>query len=167
MLMDNEIQPWERQDGETDRQFEAFSIYRDMGADRGIRKVAQKLDKQPSYISKIASRWFWVDRVTKYDRYLDEKRRVEREAEIEKMNERHVKIGKTLQSKAIERLQTIDVSTFTPSELLRYVELGVKIERGAMGETDAEEAGAGKETSLDRLADSLSKIRQTAPAYNG
>ncbi len=167
MLMDNEILPWERQDGETEKQFEAFVLYRDMGADRGIRKVAQKLDKQPSYISKIASRKFWVDRVTKYDRYLDEKRREEREAEIEKMNERHARIGKTLQSKGIERLQTIDVKTLTPSELLRYVELGVKIERMAMGEADTEEAGANKETALDKLVEGFSKMRQTAPPYNG
>ena len=34
--------PWERQKGESDKAYEAFVTYRDMGTDRSIRAVAQK-----------------------------------------------------------------------------------------------------------------------------
>ena len=36
---------WERQEGETAQAFQAFAAYRDMGAERSLAKVAQKVGK--------------------------------------------------------------------------------------------------------------------------
>ena len=37
--------PWERQKGESDKAYEAFVTYRDMGTDRSIRAVAQEFNR--------------------------------------------------------------------------------------------------------------------------
>ena len=42
--------PWERQKGESDKAYEAFVTYWDMGTDRSIRAVAQKLGKSRTQI---------------------------------------------------------------------------------------------------------------------
>ena len=47
---------WERQDGETAQAFQAFAEYRDMGAERSLAKVAQKLGKSKPLMERWSSR---------------------------------------------------------------------------------------------------------------
>lgn len=77
---------WERQEGETDKAYEAFALYRDMGASRSVRDVAQKLGKSATLISRWSSANNWVERVSAWDDQEDERRRernAKRQIEVE------------------------------------------------------------------------------------
>lgn len=54
---------WERQPDETSRAYEAFVIYRDLGPERSLTKVAQELGKSRSLMARWCSQHAWVDRV--------------------------------------------------------------------------------------------------------
>ena len=54
---------WERQEGESARAYEAFSLYRDMGASRSLAKVGQMLGKSRALMERWSVQHGWVDRV--------------------------------------------------------------------------------------------------------
>ena len=87
-----ERQPWERQEGEPSRHYRRFLIYRNMGAERSVRKAAEvnKLCKkaQPGTWqswTQIAYRWHWSARAAAYDAWQEDltaKHESERVAEL-------------------------------------------------------------------------------------
>ncbi|WP_328902302.1 hypothetical protein OHR86_22435 [Streptomyces sp. NBC_00441] len=62
---------WERRDGETEPAFEAFRVYRDMGAVRTTRGVAQVLGKSAQLIGRWSSTHDWVARARAFDNQRD------------------------------------------------------------------------------------------------
>jgi hypothetical protein len=85
-------EPWERQEGEGDKPFRAFTIYRDMGAERSLRKVAQTIGHNQKVTCEHWSRKFgWVDRVRKYEDHLDSLKRKAEEGERMEMAKRHAR----------------------------------------------------------------------------
>lgn len=62
-----ELDPWDRQPGETSKAYEAFSIYRDMGAERTVRATAEALTKSEQLIKGWSGKNRWVDRAAAYD----------------------------------------------------------------------------------------------------
>jgi IS30 family transposase len=127
--------PWERQRGESQKSYEAFSIYRDMGATRSIQKVAQKLTKSDALLRRWSSKWNWVERAKEYDAEIDRQYLLEQEEERKKMSERHAKQAMMFQNKILERLRTIDPNRLSPADLIRWFDIAVKIERLARGES--------------------------------
>jgi hypothetical protein len=67
--------PFERQPGEGSERWEAFELYRDMGAERSVRAVARSLDKSDTLIGRWSSEDQWVSRVFAFDAWLAEQRR--------------------------------------------------------------------------------------------
>jgi hypothetical protein len=61
-----EPMPWQRQEGESDKAFEAFRIYLEMGPKRSIARVAQECTKSGSLIKRWSKRWSWQGRVRKH-----------------------------------------------------------------------------------------------------
>ena len=70
-----DIAPWEQQPGESAKAFEAFAIYRDMGVERSVRKVTQRLNKSLTLIGKWSSRYNWPERARAYDRDVYKRQR--------------------------------------------------------------------------------------------
>lgn len=62
-----ELDPWDRQPGETSKAYEAFSIYRDMGAERTVRSVAERLNKSGTLIAGWSGKHGWVTRAAAWD----------------------------------------------------------------------------------------------------
>lgn len=91
-------QPWERQEGETDIAFEAFTIYRDMRpTERSLTRVSQVRNKARSQGCEWSRQHGWVSRVRAWDDRCDA---VLREAELNKrreMGERHAKQSASFQ----------------------------------------------------------------------
>ena len=81
---------WERVEGETQKSFEAFCIYRDLGASRSLQKVADKLGKSSRLIKKWSTENAWVKRTTAYDDYMDRKARGVIEGKLEDINSEHL-----------------------------------------------------------------------------
>jgi hypothetical protein len=68
---------FEQQPRESNKAFAAFSLYLSLGAERGLREVARKLDKSLTVVGKWSSKFDWPARVAAYDAHLAV---VEREA---------------------------------------------------------------------------------------
>lgn len=71
------IEPeWERQPNETNSAFGLFLIYRGMGYDRSIRKVAAELPGPSSLplrmskVQNVSTRHLWTERIRKYEEFL-------------------------------------------------------------------------------------------------
>lgn len=62
-----ELDPWDRQPGETSKAYEAFSIYRDMGAQRTVRGTAEHLNKSLQLIAGWSGKNDWVARAAAWD----------------------------------------------------------------------------------------------------
>ncbi len=63
--------PWEQQDDETEVQFNAFKIFRDLPVRRTCQKVADALRVDLKQVYRMSSDNNWFARVKDYDRWLD------------------------------------------------------------------------------------------------
>ena len=129
--------PWERQFGESRKAFEAFAVYRDMGATRSQERVARELGKSAQLMARWSAMWNWVERVVAWVDEQDRQARVAQSEAVVKMNERHAKLAAALTGKVIEKLQVVtpaDIEKMTLVSLSRLLEVGVKVERQARGE---------------------------------
>jgi hypothetical protein len=80
---------FERRDDETDPAWGAFRQYRDQPQPRSLARLALELGKSRQLFEGWSARHEWTRRVAAYDRYLDARRRQEREDEILAMERRH------------------------------------------------------------------------------
>jgi len=66
----SEPKPWERQPAETEKAYTAFRAYLDLGPERTLEAVGQKLGKSTTLLEKWSSRWKWVERVRAYGSHM-------------------------------------------------------------------------------------------------
>ena len=124
-----EIAPWEQEPGESAKAFEAFAIYRDIGVERSVRKVTQRLNKSLTLIGKWSSAYNWPERARAYDRDLDRQAHAQAVREVRSMTNRHIRIAMQLQAKALEALEQLDVTTLSPKMQLAFLAKATEIER--------------------------------------
>lgn len=62
-----ELDPWDRQPGETSKAYQAFVTYRDLGHDRTQLLVEKELGKSKALISRWAGAHDWVARAAAWD----------------------------------------------------------------------------------------------------
>lgn len=158
--------PYERQPDETKKAFESFIIYRDMGMDRSIRKVAQKLNKSYQLLARWSTQYDWVDRANEYDAEMDRLKLLQEEKERKAMGKRHAKGAMLIQSKAIERLKTIEPEHLEPKDLIKWFVEAVKIERLSRGETtDKAEVAHSGEIKERHEHDITERVERYAEVY--
>lgn len=145
--------PWERQKGESAQAFEAFSAYLEMGADRSIRAVGQKLDKSRTQIGKWSKAWDWQERVRAYDNELEKEARKKAIASRKDMVDRHINIAMQLQKKALQALKELSVEDMTPKDIKEYIKMATDLER--LNRTLEEESAAAKDDGPAQLADTI------------
>ncbi len=152
---------WLKQEFETDTAFHRFTVYRDLGPERTLEKVREKLGKKPSYSAQI-QKWSrknaWVRRVEAYDAEQD---RLRLEAETK---EKIIAARKTIKemaatAEALWKLAARDLENWhlmlqdekakaakekrrakpalSPADLQRLADTGMKLHRLAMGEPDS------------------------------
>ena len=145
----NESKPWERQEYDTKKSFEAFCIYRDMGEERGIRKVAAQLGKSETLIARWSGKYNWVDRCAAWDAEVDRLASIENLRNIRKMRERHAKLAVKALEKADEALEALDVYSARADHIARLLAEATKLERISRGDSGevVEERDGGKAIS--------------------
>ena len=132
---------WDRIHGETPREYQKFCAYRDMNtAEKPIRtrsmaKLAKEIGFSQDHLRKLSAKNEWVNRCTAYDAFLDEKSREQNEAGIMEMRKNHALLASQMIKKAAKRLLTITEDEITASDIVRLVDVGVKIERLSRGES--------------------------------
>ena len=157
--------PWERQKGESDKAFEAFSIYRDMGADRSLRAVGQKLGKSRALMERWSVSYKWLERVRAYENELEKEAREQAIKDRKEMIRRHIGFAKLMQKKAQDALRELSVEDMSPKEIREYIKLATDLERLTRSlENDAPKDATESESSL---ADSIRDTEQKRMEGNG
>lgn len=140
---------WERQPDETSVAWEAFLLYRNLGAKRSNARVAQQLGKSKQLIDRWSSRHKWVRRVEAYEQDQEREYQAELAEARREMARRQAKNAAFFQDAALialkkkfgDNLQKINAKSMKNGELLKFFIDAAKIERMALGETVEGDAG--------------------------
>ena len=141
--------PWERQAGESEKAFEAFIVYRDLGQDRTITAVGKQLAKSRNLIDRWKEKYNWSERVRMYDNELEKQAMAKAVKERRAMTERHIKIAMQMQKKALEALQALNKKDMSPRDIKDYIKLATELER--LNRTDStikNEGSVGAESEI-------------------
>ena len=126
--------PWERQGHDTDRSFEAFEIYRQMGTARSLAKVARKLGKSKRVIEAWSRRDQWTERVVAFDRYEAQRINERIIAGTAHMRKRQIEQALELQGAARKRLRSLkpeEIAALSPYEVCLLMKCGMEAESRA------------------------------------
>jgi hypothetical protein len=126
-------QPWEKLTGESAQAFQAFALYRDMGPDRSLAKVAKELGKSSTIVERWSARDAWVVRVEAWDVEQDRLWRQQQLNSRREVGKRHLRIANAMQGKLVDALARLDVSQMTPADIARWIEVTAKVQRQAIG----------------------------------
>lgn len=155
MSKGNTPKPWERRENETSKAYEAFCEYRDMGIQRSLSKVAEKLQKSATLINRWSREKDWVKRASLWD---DEQERIEREKAqkeqakaIREMRKRHADLAQVMLIKSAKALARMPDDEIKPGDISRMVDVASKLERisrGDVGEVVEERDGGKAQPSV-------------------
>ena len=120
---------WERQHNESAQAFEAFSTYRDMGADRSLSAVGQRLGKSKALMERWSSRNHWQERVVAYDNHLDREKFKSVVGDAREMQKRQIMTAVMMQKKASEAISRMQADQLTAADVARLMRDGAKIEQ--------------------------------------
>lgn len=137
---DSDRHPWERLKAggkfiESQKAFESFTVYRDMGPTRSLAKAGQKAGKKRHILEAWSSQFRWVERCDRYDEHMDRIALLEQEDTRRAMARRHIEVATGMLEKAIQRLAALDPEQISPAQIPIYIQTGVTIERLAAGES--------------------------------
>lgn len=120
---DNHI--WERLDTDTDKSFQAFCIYRDMGSNRSLRKVAKKLSKSETLINRWSMNHKWNDRTSEYDTYQAEQSRIRKENARAEIEADALADYAVIRKAIAKRIQVLEAANYqgSPSDLHELINL--------------------------------------------
>jgi hypothetical protein len=132
---------WDRLDGESTAAYAAFCAYRDMGTDRSLVKVSQKVGKNRTLMERWSCSWNWQNRVWEFDAAEDERSREQLVRDRLAMRKRQIVLGQALQSVASyglrewqQKIERGEALNMTPHEICSLMELGAELEAHAMGD---------------------------------
>lgn len=145
--------PWERQKGESEKAYEAFVTYRDMGQERTISAVVKRLEKSRSLIDRWKERWNWQERVRAYDNELEKEARAKVVKDRKAMTERHIGIAMQLQKKALEALNSLSVENMSPKDIKEFFKMATDLER--LNRTLEEEISKHRDSNSTQFADTI------------
>ena len=129
-----EKKPWERLPKETTESFEAFKVYRDMGAERSLAKVGEKLGKSTALMERWSARHDWGNRVKAWDDEIEGQASENLLNDIAKMRARQRKQALKMQLKGLELMKDIQPGDAKLSEIVSLLKLGMEQERICMGD---------------------------------
>lgn len=141
----NEKKPWERQDGETPKAFEAFCVYLELGDSRSVRAAAQKCSKSASLFMRWSAANKWVERAAAHDEELRRQAFEKRKQETRNMQTRQLQTAIIIQKKALEAINKMPIESMKPQDALRFFMEASRIEKELRVDMETVETAAGKE----------------------
>lgn len=139
--------PWDRIAAESDRAWEGFRLFRDMGLGRTVSAVSRDFGHADENTARgWAMKYHWRARAMSWDAHLDTIAQQEYEKEAATMGRRHAEIGMKMQGlgkgRIVEITENVELrEAITVSEAINLTKAGVEIERNARG------ADAGKQVA--------------------
>ena len=168
----NDTKPWERQEGESVKAFEAFTVYLEMGDERSIREVAQRLAKSRTLIGRWRVTYQWVERVAAFDADVQRKAHAKAVKKRRNMVDRHISIALKMQEKALAALASMKPEEIDPKNLVAFVREATRLERenrtDIVVETDPNKgAEAGASSLADVISEAWERRRQQQDESDG
>lgn len=122
----DEIPLWDRQRGESEQAYYAFSVYRDQASPRGYSRVVSELSKSRTLITRWASRWYWRERTRAWDQFQEEIVRREQIKATREMARRQARDAEAFQHVLVAPVTAALRKLQTPAgrELLESLPLG-------------------------------------------
>jgi len=131
---------WEQLTGESTGAFAAFCAYRDLGAERNIRKAVESIEKSAEAIGKRYRVWRnwsnqyrWRERTADYDRYIENLKQTELRKTIEAQGEKHREVTAKMLDVVSKKLDTMNPEELTQGNLTEWVETAIKADREIAG----------------------------------
>ena len=135
---------WEQLPGETSLAFSAFCVFRDLGAERNLRKAVEvalvNANKNPDLQGKKYNVWRnwccqyrWRVRVTEYDRYMEKLKQGELRKTIEAQGEKHRAVTGKMLNLVEKKLDLMNPAELTQGNVTEWVQTAIKAEREAAG----------------------------------
>ena len=173
---------WDRMAGESASQYEKFCAYRDMRyippkpsketglvpkdaipklditKERSIRGLANALGISRKSLEPLSTKFRWVDRCEAYDDYMMRRLREKNEADIINMHDTHAAIAAQMLKKALTRLLTLPDADISAGDLVRMVDVGVKVECLSRGESTERREISGEVTAHTKETLDLSQL---------
>lgn len=133
-------EPWDRQTGESNRQYSRFRVFMELGRTRTLKQTVEMLhgigDDKVSYrtLMQYAYEYRWTERAESNDLAQDQLEAQRLLTLRREMWARHRKMAGGLQAKAVAALQRIKPEDLTPLDVVRFIRYGTQIEATALGE---------------------------------
>jgi len=125
----NDTNPWDRQEGESAKAYEAFMVYLELGDERSQQAVGKKLAKSRQLISRWSATYRWVERAVAYDTDIQRRAHAAAVKKKKRMAERHISIALQLQDKALAALAETKPQDIDPKVLVAMLREATKLER--------------------------------------
>jgi hypothetical protein len=146
------FESWERLIGESSLAFSAFCVFRDLGAERNIRKAVETVETNKMSQAKKYNVWRnwctlfrWRERAADYDRYIEKLKQAELRKTIEAQGEQHRAVTGKMLEVVKKKLDLMDACELTQNNLTEWVQTAIKAEREASTQRfDGLIAGNGK-----------------------
>ncbi len=128
-----ELELWERQPAETDREWQIWLAYRDMypSTRPSYRQVAEQLGTTVAVVKKIGARWDFPVRLQAWAKYVDNLTLQQRQQEILDMNKKHIEMAQALNEKLATAINAIDPYELEPKDIKGLLQLSAELERKA------------------------------------
>ncbi len=128
---------------------ESFEYYVSLGPDRSYEKVAGHYDVSKRAVTNAAGRDNWVGRLAKIEAEARQATDKKLGESIEEMNERHLKVVKVVQGKALETLKSMPLAS--AMDAVRSIDMALKQERLIRGEPSERTAMTIAETTREEM----------------
>jgi hypothetical protein len=151
---ESERNSWDQVPEESSKAFHAFTLFRDLGWDRSVKKVIEKSKKHPALIYRWSVKYRWRERAQEWDAFQDQLGQAQSVRTRMEMNKVTLTIAQTMQTKAMDgylALETVrkvkDAITgeeklqlaIKPAELLRILESSHKLSKDVLGKSDEDQ----------------------------
>ncbi|MDR0496189.1 MAG: hypothetical protein LBH42_01090 [Treponema sp.] len=154
------FESWERLPGETALAYAAFCIFRDMGAERSIRKAVEFAEKDKAACGKSYNGWRnwstkfrWRERAADYDKHLDHLKQTDLRKTIETQGEVHRAVTGKMLAVVSKKLDLMDPAELTQGNVTEWVSTAIKAEREAAGLTTSGGKSEPKQGELSFVSD--------------
>ena len=134
------FESWERLTGESSLAYAAFCSFRDLGAERNIRKAVESFEKDEAKREKRYRVWRnwstqyrWRERAADYDRYTEKLKQTELRKTIEAQGEKHREVTGKMLDVVSRKLDTMNPEELTQGNVTEWVATVIRAEREAAG----------------------------------
>ena len=128
---------------------DAFDFYVNLGPDRSYEKVAEEYGISKRGVTKAAHREDWAGRLARIETQARQATDKKIGESLEGMNQRHIKIVRAVQGKALETLKSMPLAS--AMDAVRALDMALKQERVIRGEPGERTAMTIAETTRDEI----------------